>query len=100
MKEIWINLELHIKSYEFSIFKDFFRIFLIILRLLNVKNNLNKAKKGVFSCRTHVAATWHARSRGSARRAHAAPTRRDATCIYIYSYSYNMYSLPFIERDY
>ena len=27
MKEIWINLELYIKSYEFSIFKDFFRIF-------------------------------------------------------------------------
>ena len=24
MKEIWINLELHIKSYEFSIFKGFF----------------------------------------------------------------------------
>ena len=29
MKEIWINLELYIKSYEFSIFRDFFRIFLI-----------------------------------------------------------------------
>ena len=27
MKEIWINLELYIKSYEFSIFRDFFRIF-------------------------------------------------------------------------
>ena len=25
MKEIWINLELYIKSYEFSIFRDFFR---------------------------------------------------------------------------
>ena len=24
MKEIWINLELYIKSYEFSIFRDFF----------------------------------------------------------------------------
>ena len=23
MKEIWINLDLYIKSYEFSIFKDF-----------------------------------------------------------------------------
>ena len=28
MKEIWINSELYIKSYEFSIFKDFFRNFL------------------------------------------------------------------------
>ena len=27
MKEIWINLELYIKSYEFSIFRDFFQIF-------------------------------------------------------------------------
>ena len=29
MKEIWINLELYIKIYEFSIFRDFFWIFLI-----------------------------------------------------------------------
>ena len=28
MKEIWINLDLYIKSYEFSIFRDFFRYFL------------------------------------------------------------------------
>ena len=27
MKEIWINLELYIKSYEFSIFREFFWIF-------------------------------------------------------------------------
>ena len=27
MKEIWTNLELHIKRYELSIFRDFFRIF-------------------------------------------------------------------------
>ena len=27
MKEIWIKSELYIKSYEFSIFRDFFRIF-------------------------------------------------------------------------
>ena len=27
MKEIWINSELYIKSYEFSIFRDFFRYF-------------------------------------------------------------------------
>ena len=27
MKEIWINSELYIKSYEFSIFRDFFQNF-------------------------------------------------------------------------
>ena len=36
-------------------------------------------QKGVFSRGTHVDATWRARPRGSATRAHAAPTRRDAT---------------------
>ena len=29
MKEIWINSELYIKSYEFSIFRDFSGIFQI-----------------------------------------------------------------------
>ena len=42
MKEIWINLELYIKSYEFSMFKGFFRIFkqffLFYFRFLNNKN--------------------------------------------------------------
>ena len=28
MKEIWINLELYMKSYEFSIFRDFFEFFM------------------------------------------------------------------------
>ena len=28
MKEIWINLELYFKSYEFSNFSGFFQIFL------------------------------------------------------------------------
>ena len=27
MKEIWINLELYMKSYEFSIFRDFSKFF-------------------------------------------------------------------------
>ena len=39
MKEIWINSELYIKSYEFSIFRDFFWIFklffLFYFRFLN-----------------------------------------------------------------
>ena len=33
MKEIWINLELYIKIYEFSIFRDFFQIFLILFSI-------------------------------------------------------------------
>ena len=43
MKEIWINLELYIKSYEFSIFRDFFRIFkTVFLILFSIFNNKNK----------------------------------------------------------
>ena len=45
MKEIWINLELYIKSYEFSIFRDFFQIFLNLFRFLNNKNELKKEQK-------------------------------------------------------
>ena len=32
MKEIWINSELYIKSYEFSIFRDFSGFLLIYFR--------------------------------------------------------------------
>ena len=34
MKEIWINLELYFESYEFSNFRDFFRIFLNLFLIL------------------------------------------------------------------
>ena len=40
--------------------------------------------KGVFSRGTHVDATWHARPRGSATQAHAAPTRRECDVYIIY----------------
>ena len=84
MKEIWINLELYIKSNEFSIFRDFFRL---ILRFLNDKNNLKNAKRVLFPRGTHVDATWHTRPRGRATRAHAAPTRRcDGCALFIYTY--------------
>ena len=55
MKEIWISLELYIKSYEFSIFRDFFRIFLINFVIFNVKNELNKYKRGFLF---RVGPTW------------------------------------------
>ena len=50
-----------------------------------IKMILNKAKKGIFSCGTHVDATWHSGPRGSATRAHAAPTRRCDT-LFIFTY--------------
>ena len=55
MKEIWINSELYIKSYEFSIFKDFFRIFSEFISILNNKNELkNVIKLFIF----HAGPTW------------------------------------------
>ena len=85
MKEIWINLELYIKSSEFSIFRDFFWIFLNLFRFLNNKNELKKGgKSGLIPRGTRVDVTWHTRPRGSATRTHEVPTRRN---IYLYSYS-------------
>ena len=39
MKEIWINSEFYIKSYEISIFRDFFSVFLNLFRFLIIKMN-------------------------------------------------------------
>ena len=64
MKEIWINLELYIKSYEFSIFRDFFRIFktvfLILFSILIIKINkkLKKGVRGPRGCYVARKATW------------------------------------------
>ena len=72
MKEIWINLELYIKSYEFSILRDFFRIFSELFFIFKtIKINKIKANSGFISARGHVDATWHSRPRGSAN----GPTR-------------------------
>ena len=43
MKEIWINLELYIKSYQFS---NFYRFFWINFAIFNVKNELKIKQKG------------------------------------------------------
>ena len=51
MKEIWINLELYIKSYEFSIFRDFFPDFSEFISIFNNKNELKNAKKWINSMR-------------------------------------------------
>ena len=71
MKEIWINLELYFKSYEFSFFRDFSRFLWINFAIFNVKNELKISKKGLIFAPGHVDATWHSGPRGSATRAHA-----------------------------
>ena len=86
MKEIWINLELYIKSYEFSIFRDFFRIFWLILRFLNDKNDLQKSKKGFIF---RAGPTWMRRGMQGHMAALRRPTRRlrgVMSIIYIYLY--------------
>ena len=76
MKEIWINLELYFKRYDFYNFRDFFWIFpdfsYLNFYLKNDKKIL-KIKKGGRGAR--VDATWHARPRGSATRTRAARLR-------------------------
>ena len=81
MKEIWINSESYIKSHEFFYFSGFFPDFSEFILIFNNKNELKKiAKSGLIPCGSHVDATWHSGPRGSATRAHAAPTR----CIHIF----------------
>ena len=53
-----------------------------------IKMNLKREKSGFISARGHVYAMWHARPRGSATRAHAAPTRR--VFIFIFYIVYNI----------
>ena len=85
MKEIWINLELYIKSFLFlGIFSELLLIFLTIKK---------KCKKILFSRGTHVDAMWHARPRGSATRAHATPTRPNIHIYILYSLQYIAFCL-------
>ena len=81
MKEIWINLELNFKSYEFSIFLDFFGFFWIILRFfLMLKYELKNAKRVYFS----RGATWMRHGNPGHVAAPRGPTRRLRGVIYIY----------------
>ena len=80
MKEIWINLELYFKRYDFYNFYGFFWIFPIFNDFIFYLNRfkINKNNKIyiyiIFARGTRVDATWHARPRGSATRTRAAPT--------------------------
>ena len=61
--------------------------------IFNVKNDFKISKKGGLLARGHVDATWNSRPRGSAMRAHAAPTRPgcDIYIIYLYTWGYSTY---------
>ena len=97
MKEIWINLELYFKRYDFYNFRDFFWIFpdfsdlnFYLKTIKNIKNN----KKG-----GRVDATWHARPRGSATRTRAARPRGAIYIILYYIYIYKwVFVLPYMGR--
>ena len=78
MKEIWINLELYFKRYDFYNFRDFFWIF---SDFSDLNFYLKTIKKKMGGRGARVDATWHARPRGSATRTHAARLR--GACIYL-----------------
>ena len=88
MKEIWINLELYFKRYDFYNFRDFFRIFkTVFLILFSIFNNKKINKKLKNGRGARVDATWHARPRGSATWTRAARLR-GANISYILLYLY------------
>ena len=71
-KQIWINLELYIESYDFyNLYEFFWNLYEFISIFKRFKLIKNKAKIGAFIARTHVDATWQARPRGRATRTHA-----------------------------
>ena len=89
MKEIWINLELYIKSYEFSIFRDFFRIFSELLSIfLTIKKNKINAKRFYF----RAGPTWMRRGTQCHVAAPRGPTRRLRGVIFIFIF-YIVYSI-------
>ena len=78
MKEIWINLELYFKRYDFYNFRDFFCIFLDFSDFYFLFKTVFKKNKKMFwfAHGTRVDATWHLGPRGSATRTRAVPTWR------------------------
>ena len=71
MKEIWINLELYIKRYDFYNFRDFFWIspdfFLFKFLFKNIKKIIKKWARDPRGCDVARKATWqrHADSRSA-----------------------------------
>ena len=78
MKEIWINLELYFKRYDFYNFRDFFCIFPDFSDFYFLFKTVFKKNKKMFwfARGTCVDATWHSGPRGSATRTRAVPTWR------------------------
>ena len=89
MKETWINSELYIKSYEFSIFRDFFWIFKTVFLILFLifkpflinKKNKNWAR-GPRGCNVACKATCQR---------HADP-RSAYVARYTYNYLFTLYN--------
>ena len=77
MKEIWINLELYFKRYDFYNFLGFFWIFSLFFwfnfYLKTLKINIKKCKKRVGPTRVRRGTQGHvAEPRGRAQRAYVA----------------------------
>ena len=49
-----------------------------------IKKIKKRAKRGLIFAQGHVDATWHSWPRGSATRAHAAPTRHGCDVLFIF----------------
>ena len=99
MKEIWSNLELYIKRYDFYNFRDFFWIFPnfsdLNFYLKTLKINIKKVKsaRGPRGCDVARKATWqsHADPR-------SAPTWRDIYLIFIIYSIKVFFVLPYMGR--
>ena len=72
MKEIWINFELYFESYEFSNFRDFFRIFLKLFLIFQMIKTIKKgAKTGFIFARDSRGTKGHMAEPGGPTRARA-----------------------------
>ena len=81
MKEIWINLELYIKRYNFYNFRDFFWIFpdfsdlnFYLKTIKNIKNNKKGGPRGPRGCDV---------ARKATRQRHADPRSAPTWRVYI-----------------
>ena len=86
MKEIWINLELYFKRYDFYNFRDFFWIFpdfsdlnFYLKTIKKILKIIKKGSRGPRGCDVARKATWqpHAEPRSE-------PTWRDIYYIILY----------------
>ena len=100
MKEIWINLELYFKRYDFNNFRDFFWIFpdfsdlnFYLKTIKNILKIIKTGPRGPRGCDVARKATWQR---------HADPRSAPRGAIYIilhYVYIYKwVFVLPYMGR--